>query len=199
MMKPALRIERLKGRAILDRLDDLARLRIAVFRDFPYLYDGGMEYETGYMRTYAESADAVLTAAFDGDKTVGASTAVPLKDASEECIKPFAAQGHDIGSIFYFGESVLLRPYRGRGVGLRFFEEREAAAKAHGGIEIATFCAVERSDYHPLRPKDYMPLDRFWEKRGYARHPELVAKFHWRDLTDGMDSEKSLVFWLKRV
>lgn len=198
-MKPALRIERLRGGAILDRLDDLARLRIEVFRDWPYLYDGSMEYERRYMQTYAASPHAVLVAALDGDLAVGASTALPLSAAPKECIEPFRRRGYDIDSIFYFGESVLLRAYRGLGAGVRFFEEREAAARAHGGIVRAAFCAVDRPADHPLKPKDYVPLDAFWTKRGYTKHPELAASFHWRDIGDQADTYKTLTFWLKRL
>jgi GNAT superfamily N-acetyltransferase len=198
-MKPAPRIERLAGADILARLDDLARLRMAVFRDWPYLYEGSMEYERGYIRTYARSKAAVLVAAFDGDRVVGASTALPLAEAMDECIAPFRERGYDLATVFYFGESVLLKPYRGLGLGVRFFEEREAAARAHPGVRIAAFCGVDRSADHPMRPKDYVPLDAFWTKRGYAKHPELVAKFHWRDIGDGADTWKPLVFWLKRL
>lgn len=193
------RIARLTGGAILDRLDDLARLRIEVFRDWPYLYDGSMEYERRYMRTYAASSDSVLVAAFDGDTVVGASTALPMQAAMAECIAPFRQNGYDIDSIFYFGESVLLKPYRGLGVGVRFFEERETAARAHGGVALAAFCGVDRPAGHKLRPRDYVPLDAFWTKRGYTRHPELVAKFHWRDIGDQADTYKPLTFWLKKL
>lgn len=194
----SLRIVRLRGPEILARQEDLARLRIEVFRDWPYLYAGNKEYEQAYIRTYVEGPGAVLVAAFDGDKVVGASTALPLAQAMAECIAPFAEAGYDIPGIFYFGESVLLKPYRGQGVGVRFFEEREAAARAHGGIRITAFCAVERPAEHPLRPKDYVPLDGFWQRRGYAKHRELVARFRWRDLDQERDTVKALSFWLKR-
>jgi len=47
-----LRIQIVKGSAILSHLEDIARLRIQVFREWPYLYDGSMEYEREYSRTY---------------------------------------------------------------------------------------------------------------------------------------------------
>lgn len=197
-MAGPLRIVRLRGAEILERQDDLARLRIEVFRDWPYLYEGNKAYEAGYIRTYVESPGAVMIAAFDGDRIVGASTALPMGEAMEECIEPFERAGYDIGRIFYFGESVLLKPYRGQGVGVRFFEEREAAALAHGGIEITAFCAVERPADHPLRPQGYTPLDAFWGRRGYRKHRELVARLVWRDIGEENASEKPLSFWLKR-
>src|SRR5690349_7115139 len=97
-----LRIVRLRGSEILARQDDLARLRIEVFRDFPYLYEGSAAYEAAYIRTYVEARDSVLIAAIDGDRIVGASTALPMAEAMEECIAPFAANGYDIARVFYF-------------------------------------------------------------------------------------------------
>ena len=41
------RIETLQGRALLPVP---ARLRITVFRDFPYLYEGDDAYEAGHLR-----------------------------------------------------------------------------------------------------------------------------------------------------
>ena len=39
-MHEPITLETLSGAALLPCLDDVARLRIAVFRDWPYLYDG---------------------------------------------------------------------------------------------------------------------------------------------------------------
>ena len=52
----AIRLERLIGARLEELLPELARLRIIVFRAFPYLYDGTLDYEQRYLRTYAEAA-----------------------------------------------------------------------------------------------------------------------------------------------
>ena len=39
----------LTGDALEAALDDVARLRIAVFRAWPYLYDGHLDYERRYL------------------------------------------------------------------------------------------------------------------------------------------------------
>ena len=49
----------LTGNAVGEVLDDLARLRIAVFRDWPYLYDGDVAYERDYLTAY-QSPGAVV-------------------------------------------------------------------------------------------------------------------------------------------
>jgi GNAT superfamily N-acetyltransferase len=99
--------------------------------------------------------------------------------------------------VFYLGESLLLPAYRGRGVGVRFFEERESHARFLGGFDWYAFCAVERPADHPCRPVGYVPLDAFWERRGYRRRPDLQTRFSWRDLNEAEESEKPMVFWLK--
>jgi hypothetical protein len=107
----------------------LARLRIAVFRDWPYLYEGSQASEERYLRIYAESPQAAVVLALDGAEVVGASTCLPLTDETGNVQAPFRAAGIVIDRVFYFGESVLLSPYRGVGAGVRFFTEREAHAR----------------------------------------------------------------------
>lgn len=192
-------IKRLRGSAILPWIPELARLRIRVFHEFPYLYDGDADYEARYLRTYTNSPDSVVVLVFDGEQIVGASTGLPLADETDNVIAPFRGAGMDVARIFYFGESVLLPEYRGQGLGVRFFVEREAHARALGGFDLACFCAVDRPADHPRRPADHTPLDRFWEKRGYRRHPELRAAFSWQDLDEAGESAKPMTFWLKRL
>ncbi|HXH03729.1 MAG TPA: GNAT family N-acetyltransferase [Candidatus Competibacteraceae bacterium] len=192
-----LRIERLSGPAIVPYLPALARLRIAVFREFPYLYDGSVAYEERYLQTYARSTRGVMVTVFDGEEIVGASSGLPLADETPEVQRPFLANGFKLEEVFYFGESVLLRPYRGCGLGVRFFQEREAHARALGGFRWTSFCAVQRPVDHPRRPADYVPLDAFWEKRGYRKHPELNTEFVWQDLDESEPSPKPMTFWLK--
>ena len=61
----------LTGAALDAALDDVARLRITVFREWPYLYDGDLEYERDYLNAYRKSSDAVLIGAFDGTELIG--------------------------------------------------------------------------------------------------------------------------------
>lgn len=192
----AIRVETLTGEALAARIDALAALRIAVFRAFPYLYDGDAAYERDYLRAYAESAGAVVIGAFDGDRLVGAATAAPMEDHADAFAAPFEARGHDLTDILYFGESVLLPDYRGHGIGHAFFDGREAHARALGR-HYATFCAVIRPPDHPLRPADYAPLDPFWQKRGYAPLDGVTTGFSWKDIGEPEETEKQMQFWMK--
>lgn len=178
--------------------DDLARLRIEVFRDFPYLYEGDFDYERRYLVAYMASPGAVVIGALDGGTLVGAATAAPLADHFEEFAGPFAARGLDPADFFYFGESVLRKAYRGRGIGVRFFEEREKAAR-EAGLSRCVFSSVVRPAGHPSRPAGYVPLDAFWTRRGYARIDGLSTGFSWRDVGEAHETVKPMEFWQKTL
>ncbi|HKK85388.1 MAG TPA: GNAT family N-acetyltransferase [Roseovarius sp.] len=193
-----IRVERLTGGALADALGDVARLRIEVFRAWPYLYDGDAAYEEAYLQTYRDSEDAILVGAFDGARLVGASTGTPMADHAEDFAAAFADQDVPLSDIFYCAESVLLPDYRGQGIGHAFFDAREEHARALGH-RYSAFCGVQRPKDHPLRPDDYQPLDPFWRKRGYAPLEGAVARFAWKDIDQAQETDHPLQFWMRRL
>lgn len=195
-----IRIEQLTpATGLRDHIDAIARLRIAVFREWPYLYDGDLDYERDYLSRYVASAGAICVAAFDGDTMVGASTAMPLAEEHDPIKAPFLDAGFDLGTVYYLAESVLLPAYRGRGIYRSFFEGREGNARALGGYEMTAFCGVVRPADHPLRPADDRPLDDIWRHFGYSPRDDLVCHFSWKDIDEPEASEKPLRFWIKRL
>lgn len=193
----AIELRCLRGESIAPHLADVARLRIAVFRAFPYLYDGDSQYEEKYLAAYARSPDSVFVLALERERVIGASTGIPLEHDAAAFQAPFRARGMDVARVFYFGESVLLPEYRGRGLGHRFFDQREAHARKLGGIECIAFAAVDRPSDDPRRPADHRDNDTFWTKRGYVRQPGMTMRLGWKELGDVQESEKSLTFWLR--
>ncbi|CAM3262457.1 GNAT family N-acetyltransferase [Paracoccus nototheniae] len=187
----------LTGDDLAAALEDVARLRIAVFHDWPYLYDGNHDYERDYLRAY-QSPGAVVVAALDGDRIVGAATGAPMSDHAADFGAAFADRPEALSDIFYCAESVLMRQYRGQGVGHAFFDAREAHARGLGA-RYSAFCSVIRPADHPMRPADYRPLDEFWRKRGYAPLPSVTATFSWKDLGDASETDKSLQFRMKTL
>jgi GNAT superfamily N-acetyltransferase len=194
-----IRVEVLAGPEIGPHLDDVARLRIAVFRAFPYLYDGDEAYERGYLATYARSRESVFVLAIDAGRVVGASTGIPLADDGEAFQRPFVERGLDVARVFYFGESVLLPEYRGLGLGHRFFDEREAHARRLGRFTHTAFAAVDRDPDDPRRPPGHRDNDDFWRKRGYIRQPGMRMRLAWKELGETAESEQSLTFWLHEL
>lgn len=194
-----LKIIELRGKEALPYVDRLAAVRSRVFRDFPYLYDGDVEYERRYLNTYFSSANSFIVIVLDGDQVIGASTAIWLPDGEEAFQKPFKAAGIPLKDVCYFGESVLLSDYRGRKLGQEFMSRREKFARSLPGVKIAAFCAVQRPADHPNRPVDYRPLDEFWKKCGFVPQETMIAHYSWKDVGDAGETEKPLKFWLKKL
>ena len=194
----SIQITSFTGREAERFLPDLARLRISVMREFPYLYDGNWQYEEIYLRTFLEADRSVVVIAFDGDQVVGASTALPLEQESEDIRSPWLEVTDDISHLYYLSESVLEKTYRGQGIGKRFFEERARHARDFG-YTTTTFCGVIRPEDHPLRPKAFVPLDGFWRSRGYRKKEGVICTISWKQIDEAEESPKQLQFWEKTL
>ena len=179
-------------------LDDLARLRITVFREWPYLYDGSLDYEQRYLRDFLDNPQAALIIARDGEEIVGAATASAMASQDEAFRLPFEQRDMDISTLYYFGESVLRADYRGQRIGHAFFDGREAAAR-EAGASAACFCAVIRPQDHAFRPAGARDLSSFWRKRGYAPIDGLIASYAWQDIDQASESQHDMQFWYRAL
>ena len=179
-------------------LPRVAELRLNIFREYPYLYDGTYANEEEYLGRYLQSADFTLILAKDGQRIVGASTCLPLSQEINEIRAPLLQAGYDVEEVMYLGESVLSKAYRGLGIGKAFFHYRETQSHKLGK-SYASFCAVERPASHPLRPQNYSSLQTFWRKQGYNRLDRIQASLFWKDVLMDKDTEKKLTFWIKKL
>jgi hypothetical protein len=185
------------GKEIETILDDFAHLRIMVFAEFPYLYEGNLAYEKEYIQTYCQSEKSFFFGIYHQNELIGATTCLPLIDETEEIKKPFIDAKIDVNQVFYFGESIILKKFRGQGFGNLFYNEREKYAMQFGKINLTTFCAVERPNSHPLKPENFRSNDLFWSKRKYIKRPELSCEMKWLDKNESEESTKKLTFWTK--
>ena len=193
-----LTIETVTGEALLPHVPALSRLRAEVFAEWPYLYEADPADEAKYMSHYAADPRAAVVLAKEGAEVVGAATAQPMSATHPEVRKAFTDAGMNPAEWCYFGESVLRAAYRGQGLGVRFFEAREAHARALG-FSKACFCAVIRNANDPRKPAAYTPLDAFWRKRGYQHQPTLTCLFRWREHGDSFETPHLLSFWTKTL
>ena len=186
------------GNEIRRAAEDFAALRISVFYDFPYLYEGTLEYELEYIQTYAQSPNALLFGIYDGEKMVGATTCVPMEEETDDVKAPFEANGLNVNEYLYFGESIILPAYRGLGYGKRFFEIREQQAKDLGKTKTC-FCSVDRPIDHPLKPENYRDNGGLWTKMGYTEQRHLSCEMKWLDRNETEETSKRLIFWTKEL
>lgn len=193
-----LEIKLVRSHEISNFLASIANLRIKVFREFPYLYEGDLEYEKKYLSRYINAPNSLCILVFDQDHLVGMSSCLPFIEEEDDIKKPYLDAGIDIKKSFYFGESILEANYRGMGLGKEFFKLREEHALfVYPNLERCAFCAVQREDNHPLRPSGYRELRQFWHGQGYLLNKSLVLSYKWKDTNKKCEDAKTLVFWEK--
>jgi GNAT superfamily N-acetyltransferase len=199
-MKPeSVNILEFKGPEAAKFIEEISRLRISIFREFPYLYDGDKKYEEKYLQTYFSCPESYVAICFDEERIIGASTAIPMKYEEENFKMPFITNGFDPSKICYFGESILMPQYRGLGIGKSFMKKREEFAKRIGGISDIAFAAVVRDQNHPLRPKNYQALNPFWKKMGFKEASNFFVYFPWKELGEKDQTPKKMQIWMKKI
>lgn len=186
------RIEVLKNHEAEAYLTDVANLRIKIFREYPYLYEGNISYEKEYLRSYIDFDHSVVIVAKDGEKIVGAITGVPCE--VRQC---YLKNQKSLEDRFYIGELVLLKKYRGKGIGSKLYQALEDYVQSLKTYKKLVFCEIVKKDNDPKRPSDYFCLDEFWAKQGYIKKPELVTYCSWRKLGEVLETASQMVFWEK--
>lgn len=188
----------LTGAAIADALDSLATLRLAIFPEYPYLYQGKREDELTYLATYAEAPDAGVILAYDGLTVIGAATGMPLIHEDAQMLDAFAGTAFPLNVVYYVGELLFRPAYRNCGLGQKLLDRLECHIRSLGRYRTLTCATVERPDDHPLRPRDYIPITRFLARTGFDRLTGVTTSFMWRE-TDGVKRDHPIQFWIKEL
>lgn len=189
--------ELLTGAAVEAALEALASLRITIFREYPYLYDGQREDELSYLRLYT-AADACVVTASDSGVMVGAASGTPLCREQKEMLEAFNGSAYALDELFYVGEVLFLPAYRNCGLGLRLLERVEEHVRTCGKYRYVTCATIVRPDNHPLRPENYVPIDRFLDRTGFIKLHGVVTNFTWKE-NDGIKREHPMQFWVKEL
>jgi GNAT superfamily N-acetyltransferase len=187
------------GSDVNDLIPQIARLRIEVFPEYPFLYIGNYDYEMRYLKKFLTMQDAIVVVAFDGDELIGISTGFPFIYEADNLKEVLISNQRNPNDYFCFGESVLRKSYRGLGIGKAFFDQREAHVKRLDRYRYICFYTIIRPDNDPKRPADYRPLASFWKSRGYIEHPELIGTIAYQEIGETQETPKQMVFWIKEL
>jgi ribosomal protein S18 acetylase RimI-like enzyme len=187
----------LTGTAIADVLDEVATLRLEIFREYPYLYQGRREDERKYLGTYAEAPGACVILAYDGDAVIGAVAGMPLIHEDAQIQDAFAGTTFPLNELYYVGELLLRPAYRDCGLGQKLFDRFESHIRSLDRYCTLICATVERPDDHPLRPHDYINISKFLAHTGFARLSGVTTNFMWREI-DGVKRDHPMQFWSKQ-
>ena len=185
---------------IEDYIEKIALLRLQVLLEFPYLYEGKINFEKDLLKTYSNSANSLAGLLLHDDEVVGVTTCIPLSEESDEMQRMFTNQGYDTKRIFYFGESLIDKKYRNFDVMREFFKRMEEHVfDVHPQSEYAVFGSIKRSKNHSLYTSSYKELTDFWSDLGYKEDRKLFLEYKWKDINKKTDSLKKMVFWKKKI
>ncbi|GFE61117.1 GNAT family N-acetyltransferase [Geobacter sp. AOG2] len=192
----SINVRMLTGAAIADSLNDVATLRLDIFREYPYLYQGFREDELDYLGAYTQAPDACIILADDGSAVIGAATGMPLVHEDAQLRGAFTDTPFPLNGIYYVGELLLRPAYRERGLGQELLARLENHIRALGTYDSLTCATVERPDSHPLRPGNYIPITRFLTRTGFSRLSGVTTSFTWCEI-DGVERDHPMQFWIK--
>ncbi len=199
MAQKAARVWTYSGQEARDYFEDIARMRITMFREFPYLYNGSFEYEKEYLEAYFKSLNAKILLVFDtNNEIVGFSNSIPLAEELDEIKAPFKEHGLDLNHYLYIGEVMLKEEYRGKGFARQFFTYHENNARTNG-YDYTVFMTVDRTEDDLDKPKDYVSPDAIWNHFGYTKDKNLSITMDWPSVDQSRDSKNTLSIWWKRV
>jgi GNAT superfamily N-acetyltransferase len=189
-------MEILKGSEIKNYIDNLGHFRIKIFKEYPYLYEGDMQYEREYLSRYSKSQKSIVILTQDRQGLVGVCTGIPLEDENTEFIKPF--QASDIKEIFYIGEVMVRADSREKGLGTNLLATMLDFIKPP---KFKTVClyTVDRGTNHPLRPPKYKSPESLWNRFGFSKDPAKIVYFRWKDIGDATNTEKPMNVWIKNL
>ncbi len=190
----------LKGKQALPFIDIVANFRINVFKEFPYLYEGNIEDERGYITSYTEHDDANIILIYKGDSAIGFSSSLPLSMESEYITDVIKNAGLDINDYLYLGEAIINKEYRGIGILNNIIDIHTSEAKK---LNLSKFCfmAVLRDSNHPNTPKDdnYIANEVIFSKKGFSPINDCYVNIEWKNCITGNMEENTLQFYTKDV
>jgi GNAT superfamily N-acetyltransferase len=186
----------LQGSQIQEYLEQIAQLRLTIFMEYPYLYDGGLKDELVYLQHYANHAEATAIISLCGNQLVGAVTAIPLQCESEELTFPVAATQYPVERTIYIGELLLFPDYRNKGLGTRLLSRIVQHFHSQKNYEYLISATVKRAEDHPCRPEGYVPIERFLQRNQFAKISGVTTHFTWKEI-DGIHRDHEMQFWIK--
>lgn len=190
----AIHTEILKGKDLTAYFTELTELRLTVFREYPYLYEGDPAFEKQYLSLFARSKDAFVILAKKGDRTIGAISGLPLVTAQKEIRQIFSGP---IDDIYALCDIVVLKEYRSQKIGSHLYFEFEKVLKKLSTYRKLVFWQAVKPKGDPKRPPDYFPLDSFWKKQGFVKRPDLHCTLTWKEIGDREPTPKLFEFFIK--
>lgn len=193
------KLEVVKGKQILRYINDLCGLRMAFYREYPYLHAENKEKEVKYFQTLAASEESSIVFAKEGNRIVGAIIGAPLKDMKEKFRAAYNKKGKPVDSVYYLSDIFVAKDHRGEGIGSELFNKFEEEVRKMKKYNEIDLYRIDRPKADLKKPENYTPTEEFWKHRGFHAETGLKAVFNWTDLGAEVETPHSMLVYLKKV
>ena len=172
----------LHGKEILPYIDRIIQLRIQLFKGWPYLYEGSLEYEESYFEGYVSSDLSTAVLVLDHDQVVGCAIGLPVAESLKEIGQIFKDQGQPSGKSYYLSDLLLQEEYRGKKIGQNMVQTLEKAVMGLQDFSAIYLCEIVRDPKDSRKPPHLHSLDKFWDKQGYEIVPDWLIQLKWLEV-----------------
>lgn len=166
------KFDKFYGREISTHLLKVAEFRIRYFKDFPYLYDGSVEYEMSYLTGYADDPRSMLiTVTNMNNELIAVSTSVPLVTTTnilDGASELFRSNGLNPSTFFYYGEVIIDHSARKQGLAKSIYLMQDEHALNSGFENIAIATVIRLKGDH-RQPEFYQSSDLVWKKMNFQK------------------------------
>lgn len=188
----------IEGQDLSPFLEKIAALRVSVFHEYPYLYEGTIEFEINkVLPMYLRSVNSIFVIALKEDQVVGAATGIPLTDMEAMYQQPFKENNISMKGIFCLGDLMVVKKMRGKGIGSKMYKIFEEHVRKKNVYKKIALYEIQRDKKDPKQQKNYHSLDNFWKSYGFVKHPEIHFQIPWKEVGDDKEKVHHLIFWLK--
>lgn len=195
-LKNDLTLSTLSGSEARKYFQQIASMRINMFKGYPYFYEGSFDCEKEYLESYFNSTHSKVLLVLKDEQIVGFSTSIPLKEM-EVVRSAFSKKQIDTSQYLYIGETLIEEPFRTPELLRKISEFHEAQAKNTGYSRLV--CMVVKRDHsHPLRPANYRALEPV-QDLGYKLLEEIEVKQKWERTDTHQREENCLDIWTKPI
>lgn len=180
----------------------VAEQRIAVYREYPYLYDGKMDEEIAYLEWFSKLKHSAIVIAFYNNEPVGFITGTSLAAFDfyyAGSVNLFNNAGLSYDTYYYFSDAIVLPEHRNKLLVTQMAQMLEEHADILGYT--ATCFVSESYESHPLKPEGYKELDGLFKKNGYSK-TDMIITYNWPTLQiDGTDKMQihPMNYWIKNL
>lgn len=189
--------EVLKDAQIRSIEDSFADLRMTIFREYPYLYEGDLATEKQYFELFGDKTICMI--AKDGPAIVGVIIGTPLQEIFKPLLKPLIEADINVEKMFYLADLLVLKSYRGKRIGHTLYELFEKEVQKTGKFSHILIREIFKSPGDPKKPFDYYSLDLFWDKRGFKKMEGISQQDKWKAIGDEEISLHTMIYQVKKL